>query len=258
MILSFTHSSIIRHNSTKKYTFQIANNDNIHGIVEPFLKSIVNTKILVGSSIHLSTTSLSFYADSVKTLDTYLKERERKVGAKKISYNSVIHLICCLSKQQQFLESNNLSFYCLHLNDIVVIDDTIFICINPELIKELSTSAETKNITFYKPFYRDGFCSPELISLNKLPATTSFKTFYYSLGALAVFCLYDINICSEIDYSVGTGTGTNNNDDNMIDQTYFIHTKIMTILKPILYTKLYWFLLKCLSVDIHSRTLLFI
>ena len=93
----------------------------------------------------------------------------------------------CLSKQQQNLEKIGYSFYTFRLKDIIVIDDKYFFCIGPELIMPINN----KKLTFYKPPRKEeaDFSSPELLAMNSIPFKISYKTIYYSFGALAIYCL---------------------------------------------------------------------
>ena len=115
------------------------------------------------------------------------------------------------------------------MKNIIVIDSSIFICINPSLIKDI----RDKHFTFYSPFSRaskHGFFSPEIMELNFIPASIHLNCFYYSLGALAVYCLFG----------------------KKIDKA-----SVSDLLKPIAQTKLYWMLLKSLSIDCERRTLIY-
>ena len=135
-----------------------------------------------------------------------------------------------LSKQQTFFENNGYSLFGLSTEDILIINDSIFICINPSYIKKM----KNENIHFTSPFSRNiGFYSPEILALNEIPAKISYKTFYYSLGALCVFCLFHINI-------------------------FHTDLDIESILKPINQTKLYWVLLRILSKEPLKREFLFV
>jgi hypothetical protein len=211
---------------------------------EIFLQSIVVPMLLDGAFMNDSFNTIEFYAHSVKPLSLYLQYE--------MPYNSVIHLLWYLSKQHDFLKKHGYVFYCLHLNDILVVDDCKFICVNPEIVKQLKNENENENenetITFYSPFLRNGFVSPEILNIECIPASVSYRCFYYSLGALAVYCYFGINIC---DLDVGV-----NGDD--LDDTHLVYSKIIDILSPISDSKLYWCLLKCLCVDSNKRSLLFV
>ena len=212
--------------------------------------------LLDGAFMNESFNTIDFYAHSVKPLSLYLQTKTPSTnvsgvpsltgafgyGSLQMPYNSVIHLLWYLSKQHEFLKKNGYGFYCLQINDILVIDDCKFICVNPEIVKQIKNDS----ITFYSPFLRNGFISPEILNIECNPASISYRCFYYSLGALAVYCYFGINICE---------VGTNCDD---LDDTHLVYSKIMDILSPISDSKLYWCLLKCLCVDSNKRSLLFV
>jgi len=142
-----------------------------------------------------------------------------------------------LNKQNDFLRNNyDCGFFCLDLNNILMIDSSIFICSHPKFIRKIHLD----KFVFQYPFSRSSsstFFSPELIALNYLPSTVGFKCFYYSLGSLCIYCLFGIKMEVE-DY-------------------HFVHS-IDKILKPIYQTKLNWTLLKLTDFDIERRMLIYI
>jgi len=173
---------------------------------------------------------IEFYATSV----TYLS-----VVSLPLDYNMVINSLNCLRRQQDILYNKyNYGIYYIDLNDIIVIDSDIFIYTNPDGIKPLNSSG---NFIFNSPFYRNSisaFFSPELIKLDKIPATINYKCFYYSLGAFGIYCLFMKKL--------------NNTIEDTIEDT------IEKILKPIYQTKLYWMLLRSCSIDHERRSILLI
>ena len=86
---------------------------------------------------------------------------------------------------------------------------------------------------FYNPIEQPYFSNPELNELTKLPARLDYRSSYYSLGALILFCSTNIYIFAELK-------------------------EINEILFPINYTKLYWFLRRCFHEPCNKRILLFI
>jgi hypothetical protein len=168
---------------------------------------------------------IEFYATSV----TYLS-----AVSLPLDYNVVINILNCLRRQQDILYNKyNYGIYYIDLNDIIVIDSDIFIYTNPDGIKPLNSSG---NFIFNSPFYRNSssaFFSPELMKLDKIPATINYKCFYYSLGAFGIYCLFMKKL-------------------NTIEDT------IEKILKPIYQTKLYWMILRSCSIDHERRSILFI
>jgi hypothetical protein len=239
-----------------KYCLKLSNNHSCtDDISQLFFKSLLDSKILTGSSVNSSYSSISFYASSVVKLKDWLLSGGSSESGR-MSYNSAIHLVYSLSKQQKYLENNKLGFVCFNVDDIVVIDDSTFICVNPSLCEELfwlppkefnhspsthcavSTARSTSSgkMTLCRPFNRAHcFCSPELLRIDSLPASVHHKTSYYSLGLLAIFCLfgYDGRSCSDSQQT-------------------------LLVLQPILNTKLYFYLLRCLSVHAENRHLFFV
>jgi len=193
-----------------------------------FLKSILHMIPNSGGAIIKSVNGycIDFCAQSVQHL-TDFKEN--------LDYNFVISLIYYLNKQHAFLSKKyNYGLFYLDLRDIIVIDSSIFICINPEVVKNINSLGE---FVFYSPFSRNSksaFFSPELLALDKIPSSVDCKCFYYSLGALAIYCLFNKNI-KGLD---------------VIDVKY--------ILNPICQTKLYWMLLKATESNCERRTLIYI
>jgi len=197
---------------------------------ELFIRSIMNT--IPGSSTNPTYTQCTFYANSVTFLDTLLKQKPT------FSYNKTLHFLFYLSKQQSFLEKKHTTFYNLSLKDILVIDESKFICINPSSVEQYTNH---DIIFFNKPFPRNEFSSPEMNTINSLPCQLSYKTWYYSLGALAFFCLTGDTIT-----------------DTTIHPVYNVYNQVVSKLHYIEYTKVYWLLLKSLCLDPKKRTLIFI
>jgi hypothetical protein len=140
-----------------------------------------------------------------------------------------------LNKQNDFLRNNyDCGFFCLDLNNILMIDSSIFIFTHPKFIRKIHLD----HFVFQSPFSRSSnstFFSPELMAMNSLPSTVGFKCFYYSLGSLCIFCLFGIKI-------------------ELKDDSHSINK----ILKPIYQTKLSWTLLKLTDIDIERRMLIYI
>lgn len=176
--------------------------------------SLVKSKLLPGVHYNSETEDLSFVAESVETL-------ERKLQTQKLSHNACVQMIYCISKQLDELESLHKMFYGLDLNDILVINDSIFIIANPKYLMQMSD----KHITFYSPFEMPSCASPELKSIQSIPTEVHFKTIYYSLGEVIVKSLGLSLKQLEIELS---------------------------------YTKMYWFLKRCFEKEPSKRSLMFI
>lgn len=176
--------------------------------------SIVKSKLLPGVRYNSETDELSFVAESVETL-------ERKLQTQKLSYNTCVQMIYCISKQLCELEFLHKMFYGLDLNDILVINDDIFIIANPKYLMQMND----KHMTFYSPFEMPSCASPELRSIQSIPSEVHFKTIYYSLGEVIVKSL-----------------GLN----------------VKQLENELSYTKMYWFLKRCFEKEPSKRSLFYI
>ena len=217
-ILSFYHRS-----SNKNYIYEIYQSITYTKIVSNAFYNERDNEV----SDSDSEDTILFTAETVKTLATFLQEgnKSNQIGIK------MCHDLC---KQIAYLERIGLAFYGFNLDDILVINDCTFIIAN---IKHIIKMKEDNCIYFYSPFIKPYFSSPELNQLTNLPSKIDYRSSYYSLGALILFCLTNIYIFAE-------GTEENLDIDKM--------------LQPIYYTKLYWFLRRCFHKTCEQRILLFI
>jgi hypothetical protein len=79
------------------------------------------------------------------------------------------------------------------------------------------------------------FVCPEIKELNQLPFRIVYSATYYHLASLIIYCMFHKNICF---HSGGTSS--------------------LEVLYPIVNTKLYWFIIRCLHKDASKRILLWI
>ena len=193
--------------------------------------SILKSLLLTSAFEDHRTNSIFFTAETVQTLTEYLLSKNKKMTERECA-----KLIYNLTSQIKYLEENKYVLYGYNLDDILVIDEDIFIVANSNYI--LPLNVENNTITFYSPNNKPFFINKELITLTKLPSSIHYKSSYYSLGVLVTFCLTNKNILEN---------GLCINDIN-----------IETILRPIYYSKIYWFLKRCLNKNYDQRVLLFI
>jgi len=232
-ICSFSHFLVSKEEKKEKevdkcrYSIQY-NSDYLY-----LLRSI--SFILGDENCSIYKRKIIFTAKKVQTLEMHLMEREKKTSKASLSYNSCLSLLYNLANQNSFLEKEKekkYSIFCIRLKDILVINDSNFIFVNPENIGPVDAAGQ---ITFLSPFSRHGFCSPEILLLDFLPCKLGVETFYYSLGALAVFCISNVNV-SETSFEIN----------------------LSSVLKQIFGTKLYWTILRLLHVEPKKRTFLFV
>lgn len=211
-------------------------NEFLQPLLESILELIPNSSIVCYETE--SKYSIHFYANKVIYLNKQREKEQNELNNKKIlNYHETLIMIHDLNKQNDFLINQySCGFFCIDLNNILVIDSSIFISIQPKFIRKINLN----NFVFQYPFFRSDsntFFSPEIIALNSIPANIPYECFYYSLGSLCIYCLFGIKIpCSD----------------------FTVHdVDIKQILKPIYQTKLYWTILKAIDFDVEKRTLLY-
>jgi len=215
--------------SLSKFNYRIhlkcsANEYKVQLVLKSILHMIPNLGGAIVKSVNES--CLDFCAHTVEKLTDFTES---------LDYLEVMSMIYCLNKQHLFLsKKHNYGMFYLDFKDIIVIDSSIFICINPEVIKNINCYGE---FSFCSPFSRSSntaFFSPEIFALDKIPSVSDCKCFYYSLGALAIYCLFGKHI-----------KGLDSDE-------------IQKLLISIYQTKLYWMLLKALEYNCERRTFIYI
>jgi len=162
-------------------------------------------------------------ADNILTLKDLLKKYKNK-----LPYELCMELLYNIGNQLQTLERFYLGVPFIDLDDIVVVNESIFLFLNSSKILDIKSN----KLDIVEPIKKTSFFSPELLEIRKLPSKISYTSSFYSLGSLIIYCFYnrflDINVSIE-------------------DQIRSLST-----------TKLYWSLLRLLEVDPSKRNYLII
>ena len=206
---------------TGKYSYKLSIQGNDKTIL--IYSSILKTDILTNSFYNSSDKSLYFTAEKVfllKKSDLFLSEAK------------CIRMIDTLTRQIKYLEKKQYAFYGHSIDDILVVNDDIFININTNTLLPIKDNY----ISFLSPFIKTQFMSTEINNIKTLPSKIQYQSSYYSLAALVIYCLLNKEL-----YAKGE-VETKEVED------------LEHLLKPIFYTKIYWFLKRCL----HKRILLLI
>lgn len=210
---SITENNLYSLFKTGKYSYKLfIKSENS----KPLYWSLLKTNIIKGAFYNSEEKMLYFTAEKIETID-----KKDKISAAKC-----IKMIDTLTQQIKYLEQINYAFYGHNVSDILVINDDIFININANTLLPITNNS----IIFLYPFKKPYFLNPEISMITSLPSKIHFKSGYYSLAALIIYCLLNEDI-------------QDNKDKNEEE-----------VLKPIFYTKIYWFLKRCL----HKRILLLI
>ena len=203
------------------------------------IKSLIKTYIISGASTDKYYKTLNFKANSIKTLNQYLKEysEPHKSGHSFVFKGGFKYLVTQLN---YLITQESCSVLGYHPSEILVINDDIFIFIGIEFISGIK---ENDMITISSPFlHTDLFISPEMLTITELPSFIHYKTAYFSLAVLIIYCL------------VG-------DDDFYMD--YLKHKqpeKIIALLNnnPIKNTRIYWLLSRCLVEEASNRSIILI
>ena len=200
------------------------------------VKDMLDTSICtqVKNNLILKAKKVRYYSD-------FLREEYLKHGRSPLSHAWCLRIAYCLSKQIEYLISNESKcFYKLDYHHLLVMDDCFFY-LSPTALIPL----EEEKMHIYSYSLKDGFFSPELNQKTlTIPISVHYKTIYYSLGLLLVSALKDDNDVYNNDYSV-------QNLQNPLE-------KINYPLEKINGTKLYFFIVRCLQKEIHERYLIFL
>ena len=201
---------------TGKYSYKLSiqGNDKTNLLYS----SILKTDILTNAFYNSTDKSLYFTAETVtllKKIDLFLSEAK------------CIRMIDTLTRQIKYLEKIRYAFYGHSIDDILVVNGDIFININANTLLPI----KEKHISFLSPFIKTQFMSLEISNITSLPSKIHYQSSYYSLAALVIYCLLNKDLQTKVETE-----------------------DLERLLKPIFYTKIYWFLKRCL----HKRMLLLI
>jgi hypothetical protein len=139
------------------------------------IRSLVKTRLIVGATVTNDYTRLIFKATSVTRVPDTL------------DYKQTLQLIYCLASQIKYLVIDEQHcFYTFSLDNLYMIDGDTFVYISNDHLMEL----DGDQLQIVYPFSKDDeFISPEMHAITYIPATTHYKTIYYSL-ALIIKRLY--------------------------------------------------------------------
>ena len=196
-------------------------------------------------STHLINSFMNLVTKNVSTMDdksiffnafsvTTLKEFQQTLKNPNVKYQKTLDLILSLGQQLEYLiETENMTFYEYNPENVIVIDEKIFVYLSNNLMSVSSSSSSGKHtMEFRFPFIRAPhlLISPELTKIQSIPCIINYKTIYYSLGLLSIFFLLNERI-----------------GEFHLDRIDFLKN-----------TKLYWLLLRCLDLDPLKRTIVYL
>ena len=210
------------------YNYSLTINSNNVDYIEVIYSAILK---LVRGFKDEKEKSLFFAAEKVESLESCLKSTNYH-----LSEQLCVKLVDDISKQINYYIKNVISVYGLDLDDIIVINDNLFIIVSTEYILDLNNSKKSMNVFF--PLKSPYFGNPEIYGINNLPSQLSIKSLYYSIGVLVTFCLL--------------------NNYLLVGNEIKSNEALKNSLESIKGRKLYWFLLRCLEDDVDNRVMLLI
>jgi len=217
------------------------NNDNEQDIATIFYISITNNLNLASlynnpeKSSSSSSSSIFFYSNHYPLFFNQPEFfREKQIHNHHFMESCIKDMI----QQIHFLETHNLSLVTLDLQDVLNIHQKNCVFVNHDSILPIT---KEKQIVIDFPVITNMFSSPELLSIQEIPSSISYKNIYYSIGAFILFVFLRKNIQLILLEE----------DDEETQKK-----KLEKELIPIFHTKIYWFLRRCLKKDPSKRVLL--
>jgi len=195
---------------------------------EPLCSSMCALSFLPSVSLSSSRAELSFIANSVGSFRDYINTQAGHHN--KFTYDDGMCLATTIGNQIFHLETRGYTLSWIDPRHIIVVDNKYFLYLGEEHVVKLTSRRTffiTKPIFMQEPLY----LAPEYKRIRKLPAELPKSAVYYSLAAVIVHSLFP---------------------DKPIQE---FHTNVV---RPILDTKLYWMLIKCLNTEPSDRVCLII
>uniref|UniRef100_A0A6C0E1U1 Protein kinase domain-containing protein n=1 Tax=viral metagenome TaxID=1070528 RepID=A0A6C0E1U1_9ZZZZ len=225
MITFHTSNYVIKHDNGNNFMLYLQNGsyDTKRCLYESIIKTIPQSF----SFINPETQELHFQANKIQLLLDFLKNN-------RVSWEQCLLLIGFLSKQIQELEKRGYAIVGFNLQDVIMLDESVFLFVNNEYLFPFNN----KYVTLVTPLKKPYFSSPEILQLTKIPAKIHYKSCYYSLASLVVCCFLQEYVFK----------GNEVKKDHELE----------TILKPLFATKMYWFLKRCFVLNPENRQMLFI
>ena len=243
----------------KENTYSIRTNDHIVDSLRENVE-ILHGKHIKKTPLH-SATQIEINASSVMPLQTFLNKASNQKG---VSYDVLLHFLGNIGNQLTFLKKKGYAIPFISLEDIIVIDGTIFAFVNDDKVfriedtmadEESELSEHERNernernkenqqniiIDFPIKFNKKNSFIPPMIKkyfgygdnkIKKLPIIIHHSWGFYSLAQLCIFIFLRKSITNIGDYE--------------------------NIAGAFIYTPLYWCLKRCLDKNNSKRILLYI
>jgi hypothetical protein len=209
---------------------------------EPIIHSITKNKVLLGTTTTNDFQTLIFKATSVKSFPEFKQELFNVTGKYRMPASLVAKLAADLGGQLEYLINRyNMTIIGMEPKDLIVIDDYKFVYLSGEYLAEINEKNATCMICFPVDVKKI-FAAPEFFELKEIPAFIHYKASYFSFGCLLLYSLME-----NIDFY----------DKYVKEKDLQQITECLNNL-PILGSKLFWLIERCLVLDPKKRSILFI
>jgi hypothetical protein len=162
------------------------------------------------------------------SIETLVNFHERNL--KLLSYLNVLNMMLQIGEQIKNMEENNVTVPYIDINNIIVIDENKYILLDSELIE-----IRENKIQIVKPYKKGFLFSDELHNIVSLPSSMYSNNWIYSLGLTAIYLL----------------TGETKLQDK--DRRHY-----EILIENIIYTKLYFMIMRCLEKNHSERIYIYI
>lgn len=217
------------------------------------IQSMLKTPCLAGTGASTDELykTITFKAESVKTLDQYIHEQKMITGRPCLSITNTIKLTQSLTHQlSHLITQSQHTIIGYNPETIIMINDKTSAFLGSEFIVEIDASSE--ETTIFCPFMPyDAFFSPEILTHKQLPMNVHYKTAYFSLACLVLYVLLGENeFYREFIQEISSKYNPSKYNPNILLR-YLQH-------HPIKDTKLYWVLSRCLTEDPRQRSIIYL
>lgn len=170
---------------------------------------------------------------SIQTFNEYLIHNDFNYN---LPYEEVIKFIYDIGILIKSLERHNKFIFCFSLKDIIVIDNSIFLFINTNKIVNKSNNSEYIQLNYPISNEKESQFISKKINITSLPFKCHYSYSYYNLGLMVFYLLTGEFYEKNIQWNIF------NNE----------------LLLPYIGTKIYFFLMRCLSDNENNRCFLYI
>jgi hypothetical protein len=205
--------------------------------------SLLKTRIIRDGTINDSYQILYFKALKVRTLKQYQEYHKECSGKKNFTVNQIALMVRSLTIQLEYLltyENQTLLGY--NPEEIIVIDDEKFAFLGSELVAEIDSGGSSLAIISCPFSSSEFYFSPEILKIKEIPSYVHYKTCYFSLACLLIYCI----------------EGNDEFYKNYINDINI--NKLIEILEnyPIKDTKIHWIIKRCLKEIPEDRSIIYI